>query len=168
MLRDILELEKDPVWNILIRFLVNLTVLFILIRGIYYRHSKKKQNAFPLFLMGIMIFFMCILLKNVELSLGVGFGLFALFSILRFRTRNISTKDMSYFFAIIGISAINSLAQFYHNVRGPVLINSIILLSVLLLEISFRKTKPVKEQPVKEQPVPGQPVTEHSEPETDV
>ena len=91
--------------------------------------------------MGIMIFLMCILLRNVEMSLGVGFGLFALFSILRFRTRNISTKDMSYFFAIIGISAINSLAQFYHPIRGPLLINLLILLSVLFLEISFKKEK---------------------------
>jgi hypothetical protein len=155
MLKDFLALEEDPVWNILIRFLVNLFVLYILIRGIYSRYSKKKQQSFPLFLMGIMIFLMCILLRNVELSLGVGFGLFALFSILRFRTRNISTKDMSYFFAIIGISAINSLAQFYHPIRGPILINLIILGSVLLLEISFKKEKRVKEEPVKEQPVQG-------------
>lgn len=146
MFKDLLAFEEDPVWNILIRFLVNLFVLYILIRGIYSRYSKKKQQSFPLFLMGIMIFLMCILLRNVELSLGVGFGLFALFSILRFRTRNISTKDMSYFFAIIGISAINSLAQFYHPVRGPILINSLILLSVLLLEITFRKEKAPKEQ----------------------
>jgi hypothetical protein len=143
MLKDFLALEEDPVWNILIRFLVNLFVLYILIRGIYSRYSKKKQQSFPLFLMGIMIFLMCILLRNVELSLGVGFGLFALFSILRFRTRNISTKDMSYFFAIIGISAINNL---------------IILGSVVLLEISFKKEKRVKEERVKEEPVKDQPV----------
>jgi hypothetical protein len=152
MLRDFLELEKDPVWNILIRFLVNMFVLFVLIRGIYFKYSKKKRQSFPLFLMGIMIFLMCILLRNVELSLGVGFGLFALFSILRYRTRNISSKDMSYYFAIIGVSAINSLAQFYHPVRGPILINSILLLSVLLLEISFKKHKLKKRQktPAKE------------------
>lgn len=108
--------------------------------------------------MGIMIFLMCILLRNVELSLGVGFGLFALFSILRFRTRNLSAKDMSYFFAIIGISAINSLAQFHHPLRGPILINLIILLSILMLEITFRKNKsqPVKKTPEEEQtPVTG-------------
>jgi hypothetical protein len=155
MFLDLFEFGDDPVWNVLTRFLMNLICLFILIRGIYFRYSKKRQNSFPLFLMGIMIFLMCILLRNVDLSLGVGFSLFALFSILRFRTRNISAKDMSYFFAIIGMSAINSLAQFYHPVRGPILINAIILLSVLLLEISFRKEKPQKEKSLKEQPVPG-------------
>jgi hypothetical protein len=146
MFLDLFEFGDDPVWNVLIRFVVNLICLSILIKGIYVRYSKKKQNAFPLFLMGIMIFLMCILLRNVELSLGVGFSLFALFSILRFRTRNISTKDMSYFFAIIGMSAINSLAQFYNPVRGPILINAIILLSIILLEISFKKEKQPKEE----------------------
>ena len=125
---------------------MNLIGLFILVSGIYFRFSKKRQHSFPLFLMGIMIFLMCILLTNVELSLGVGFGLFALFSILRFRTRNLSAKDMSYFFAIIGMSAINSLAHFYHPIRGPILVNAIILLSVLLLEISFKKEKKPKDQ----------------------
>jgi hypothetical protein len=145
MFSDLFDFADDPLWNILVRFLMNLICLFILIRGIYFRYSKKRQNSFPLFLMGIMIFLMCILLRNVELSLGVGFSLFALFSILRFRTRNISTKDMSYFFAIIGMSAINSLAQFYNPVRGPILINAIILISILLLELSFKKEKKSKE-----------------------
>lgn len=95
--------------------------------------------------MGIMIFMMCILLTNVELSMGVGFSLFALFSILRFRSRNLSAKDISYFFAIIGMSAINSLAIFYNPVRGPILVNAIILLSVFFLEISFKKEKKPKD-----------------------
>jgi hypothetical protein len=145
MFLDLFEFGEDPVWNVLVRFLMNLICLFILIRGIYFRFSKKRQNSFPLFLMGIMIFMMCILLTNVELSMGVGFSLFALFSILRFRSRNLSAKDISYFFAIIGMSAINSLAIFYNPVRGPILVNAIILLSVFFLEISFKKEKKPKD-----------------------
>jgi hypothetical protein len=132
---------QDPIWNILIRFIINLLVLFILIRFIYNRNSKKKDFMFTYFLMGIMIFLMCILLKNVEISLGIGFGLFALFSIIRFRTSNFTVKNMAYFFTVIGTSAINSLAQFPDPVRGPILINGIILLSTFLLEIFFHKKK---------------------------
>jgi hypothetical protein len=143
MFSDLFTVGPDPIWNVLIRFLVNLLVLIILVRGIYYRYSKKKQFSFPFLLMGIMVFILCILLKNIEISLGVGFGLFALFSILRIRSRNMTPKVISYFFAIIGISAINSLAEFYNPVRGPILINSTILLTVFLLEIFFLK-KPKK------------------------
>jgi hypothetical protein len=135
---------QDPIWNILIRFLATLLVLTIVLRGIYYRFNKGLGFIFSYFLMGIMIFFLCILLKNVDISLGIGFGLFALFSILRFRTSNFSIKAMTYFFTVIGISGINALAEFYNPVRGPILINSIIIISILLLELLFRKKKKKK------------------------
>jgi hypothetical protein len=146
MFSNLPEILKDPIWNVLAHFFVNLLVQFILIRGIYYRYTKKKELAFSFFLMGIMIFFMCILLKNVEISLGIGFSLFALFTILRFRSKNLPIKIMTYFFTIIGISAINALAQFDNPVRGTILINSIILISVYLLEISFENVKAHKEE----------------------
>lgn len=140
---------QDPLWDVLIRFLATLLVLTIVLRGIYYRFNKGSEFIFSYFLMGIMIFFLCILLKNVDISLGIGFGLFALFSILRFRTSNFSIKAMTYFFTVIGISGINALAEFYNPVRGPIVINSIIIISILLLELSFRKKKKKKKSSLK-------------------
>jgi hypothetical protein len=139
MFTDLFAFGEDPIWDVLIRFVVNLVVMFILIRGIFYRYYKKRDFSFVLFLMGIMIFLLCVLLKQSELSMGVGFGLFGLFSILRFRSKNLDFKAMAYFFVTIGISAINALGTFYNPVRGPILINTVILLSVFLLEISFPK-----------------------------
>lgn len=131
--------EQDPIWNVLIRFAVTLIIEFIAIRLIYFRYSKKNRNVFSFFLMGIMIFLVCILLKTVEIQLGVALGLFAIFAILRFRSRNLGLRDMTYFFTILGISVINAMASFYHPVRGVVLINGVILLSLLILEFFFHK-----------------------------
>jgi hypothetical protein len=89
--------------------------------------------------MGIMIFLVCILLKTVDIQLGIALGLFAIFAILRFRSRNLSFRDMTYFFTVIGIAVINSMAVFYKPVRGMILINGIVILSVLLLEFFFNK-----------------------------
>jgi phosphoglycerol transferase MdoB-like AlkP superfamily enzyme len=139
MFADLLGLGNDPIWDVLIRFLIDLIALFILIRVIFYRYTKKKDYSFVLFLMGIMIFMMCILLQHADISMGVGFGLFGLFSILRYRSKNMDFKTLAYFFTTIGISAINALGQFYDPMRGPILINSVILLSVFILEISFPK-----------------------------
>jgi len=47
---------------------------------------------------------------------------------------------MAYFFTVIGISVINAMADFYHPVRGTIVINAIIILSVFLLEKSFNRT----------------------------
>jgi hypothetical protein len=146
MMTDALAIGKDPLWDTLIRFLIDLAALFVLIRVIYYRYSDKKDFCFVLFLMGIMIFLMCILLQHADISIGVGFGLFALFSVLRFRTKNLDFRPMAYLFTSVGISAVNSLAIFYHPIRGPILINGIILLSVFLLEISMPKDQKSKKE----------------------
>ncbi len=98
-----------------------------------------SEGFSPFFQMGIMIFLVCVLLKTVEIQLGIALGLFAIFAILRFRSRNLSLREMTYFFTVIGIAVINSMATFYHPVRGTFLINLIIILSTLVLEILFNK-----------------------------
>jgi hypothetical protein len=139
MSTDLIALGPDPLWNILLRFLITLVVLFIVIRLIYFRYSKNEGNVFSFFLMGVMIFLVCVLLKSVEIQLGMALGLFAIFSILRFRSRNLSLRAMTYFFTVIGVSVINSMATFPKPVRGTILINSIIILTLIILEFFFHK-----------------------------
>lgn len=122
----------NTVWAVLIRFAGNLLILFLLIKVLYFRYSKKEQFMFTFFLIGISVFFICSMLKDIRIELGMGLGLFAIFSILRFRTRNFSVKDMAYTFTTIGISVINSVAEF--PVIGLIIINMIIILSVFVLE----------------------------------
>ena len=131
--------EHDPIWSVLIHLLVTLLVLFIVIRLIYYRYTRNERRVFSFFQMGIMIFLVCILLKSVEIQLGIALGLFAIFAILRFRSRNLSMRDMTYFFTVIGISVINAMATFYNPVRGMIVINLIIILSTFILEVFFNK-----------------------------
>jgi ABC-type uncharacterized transport system fused permease/ATPase subunit len=131
--------DQDPIWSVLVSLLVTLLVLFIVIRLIYFRYSRNERRVFSFFQMGIMIFLVCILLKTVEIQLGIALGLFAIFAILRFRSRNLSMRDMTYFFTVIGISVINAMATFYNPVRGMIVINAVIILSTLILEVFFNK-----------------------------
>lgn len=139
MIAESLINTADPLWEALIRLAINEVVLFVIIRLVYNRYSDNKGNLFSFFLMGTIIFTLCILLKDVELQMGMALGLFAVFSIIRYRTRNMAIKDMSYLFTVIGISAINALLDFPHPVRGTILVNSIIIITIFLLEISFKK-----------------------------
>jgi len=138
----------------LIRLAINTAVLFIIIKLLYNRYSNKKGNLFAFFLMGTMIFLLCIVLKDVELQMGMALGLFAIFSIIRYRTRNMVIKDMAYLFTVIGISALNALLDYPNPVRGTILVNLIVILTIFLLEISFKKAekkKVVKEVAVKKE-----------------
>ena len=131
--------HSPTLWGILLRFALNLISLLILIRILYFKYSKKEKFMFTFFLIGIIVFFICALLKDIGMGMGLGFGLFAIFSILRFRTRNFSVKDMAYIFTTIGISVINSMSMQEVPIFGYLIINIIIIVSVFILEEHLRK-----------------------------
>ena len=133
-------LLEQSLTGIMIRFIFNLIVLFILIRLVYYKYEKKEEYVFSFFMVGIIIFLLTSLLGTVDIQLGMALGLFAIFAILRFRTVNYTAKDMTYVFTVIGVSVVNSLANIPPPVVGALLVNSIIVISALLLEI-FLKNK---------------------------
>ena len=113
MFKDFFNLDNTQFWAIIERFAINLVFLFLLIRVVYYRYSNKPSYVFSFFLMGIVIFILGsmlpIVFNSAVAQLGMAIGLFAIFTILRFRTRNLNIKDMAYIFTVIAISAVNSL-----------------------------------------------------------
>jgi Domain of unknown function (DUF4956) len=137
------NLNHPDFWGILLRFTINTIFLVILIRGVYFRYSKKEKFLFTFFLMGITVFFITSMLKSVFIEFGMAVGLFAIFAILRFRTRNFGLKDMAYIFTTIGISVINSLKLVGFPVLGVIIFNILIVLSAILLEEFARKNSTV-------------------------
>ena len=129
-----LILSSDTVWGILLRFSINVVFIIVLVWVIYFRYTKKEKFLFTFFLIGVVVFFVSSIMRRVDIGLGLAFGLFAIFGILRFRTRNFSLKDMSYLFATIGISVINSLGMMVLPLTGILVINAIILISAFVLE----------------------------------
>lgn len=126
---------EDTLFSIFVRFLINLVVIIVLNKLIYYRFSRKEENLFSFLLMGIVIFMLVSLMEVVDVKIGIALGLFALFAIIRFRTTNMSAKDMTYFFTTIGVSIINSQAQMDPPLLGALLVNSVVLISALTLEM---------------------------------
>jgi len=128
------NLNNPDFFGILLRFFINLIFIFILIRLIYFRYSRKEKFLFTFFLMGITVFFITSMLKSVFIEFGMAVGLFAVFAILRFRTRNFSLKDMSYIFTTIGLSVINSLKLVGFPVLGVIIFNIFVIISAVILE----------------------------------
>ena len=90
----------------------------------------------------IVIFLISFLLNKVELSMGAAFGLFAVFSMLRYRTEDISIKDMSYLFLVIAIGLVAAVTKIKDTSDGYEylflgLINTIVILSAYLFESSL-------------------------------
>lgn len=92
-----------------IRLLINIIVLYVIIRMLYYPKTKRKDYLFTYFLIGTITFFLCFGLKKLDIDTGMGLGLFAIFGIIRYRTDAIEIKEMTYLFLVIGLSVVNAM-----------------------------------------------------------
>lgn len=129
-----MHLFNEDLWPLVFKFALDAVVVFILIRLIYYPVHRKKENLFTYFIFNVLIFFLCILMNNVKLSMGFGFGLFAIFSVIRYRTEQIEVKDMTYLFAVITLAVLNALASKSVSLAELLFTNLVILVLVFLLE----------------------------------
>ncbi len=102
-------LKRDDFRLLLIRGVWNFLMTYILVRHIYFPLTKNKEYFFVYFVFSVIIFFLSYLMNSVKLSAGFGFGLFAVFAILRYRTDQIPIKEMTYLFIVITIAVINAV-----------------------------------------------------------
>ncbi|MBA7555445.1 hypothetical protein ES705_48107 [subsurface metagenome] len=120
---------------LVIRFSFNLLVIGIIVRGLYYSVTRKKNYLFSFMLISTVVFFICFMLKSItEFSFAFALGLFAIFGIIRYRTNPIPIKEMTYLFVVIGISVINGLSS--ANISYPELVftNTVTIIIVYFLE----------------------------------
>ena len=122
-----------------IRFLINALALAIIILKIYQPTRRDQEYIFTYLIFGPVVFFMVNLFAQTQLGVGFAFGLFAVFSILRYRTTTIPVKEMTYMFTVISISVINAISTDSMVWSNLVIINLIIIGIVYLTEKSFYK-----------------------------
>jgi len=116
------------------RFALNMVVILILVRWLYYSTTKRKEYLFTYILISSLIFLLCYLLAGVKIQIGFALGLFAIFGIIRYRTSSIPIKEMTYLFLIIGVSIINALADTKTSVAEVLFTNFVIIVITFCME----------------------------------
>jgi len=114
--------------------IINLIFSLIVVRGIYYQHRRTQDYVFTFMAFSVVVYLIMGLFTSVELSIGAGFGLFALFSVLRYRTDTVPIREMTYLFVIIALPIINSILFTGGQYVNLVLSNVMVLLVLWLLE----------------------------------
>ncbi len=74
------------------------------------------------------------MMRNTQLEIGVAFGLFAVFSILRYRTLNVGVMDMAYLFLIISVGVINAMSNENVSIAEILFANFLIVTVIYVLE----------------------------------
>ena len=120
--------------EMLIRFTFNLIVAYVIIKLIYHRDHKGNDFVFTYFMFNSLIFFFAYILGNLDVNIAFGFGLFAVFAILRYRTDPIPIKEMTYLFIVITIGVINALSANNVAFSEVLFANAAIVVLTYLLE----------------------------------
>ena len=120
--------------NFLLGFLVNFIVAVIIVRLIYYPRTKDKRYVFTYLTFSTVIYFVVSLMTNITIGIGVGFGLFAIFRIVRYRTEPMPVREMTYLFVLMSLPVMNSSGMLQTAWPQLIIANAVIILVLWLLE----------------------------------
>lgn len=113
---------------------INLVVALIIVRFIYYPVTQDKTYVFTFLAFNTVIYFVLGMMTSTTLSVGVGFGLFAIFSVLRYRTDEMPIREMTYLFIVIALPVMNSVVMSGSGTAWLLMANGAIVGLLFVLE----------------------------------
>lgn len=120
-----------------LKLLMNLVFTLAIIRFIFYPIYKDRDYIFTTLMINVSVFLVCFLLGSIKLKIGFAFGLFAVFSIIRYRTEQIPIREMTYMFIVIIIAVINSISDKSISLSELLLANTAILITIYIIENNY-------------------------------
>lgn len=146
---DIFSLSiSEPFVAMLIRLAVCIVVNLVIVDRLYYKKSRRRDFYFTFMLISLaiffLVFFMIFVLEDMKAktSIGIGIGLFGIFSIMRYRTDAMPVREMTYLFVIISLSVVNAIAASVSIVE--LLVTNIIVVAAIWLCEHRLKLEPSK------------------------
>ena len=89
-------------------------------------------------LMTVAIFFLVYFMMGMDrgkATMGVGLGLFGIFSIMRYRTDAMPVREMTYLFLIVCLSVVHAMAESY----GELIVVDVLTVSAIIVcELRFK------------------------------
>lgn len=129
--------EAPSLMDLAIRLVFNSFVAYVILHHIYKQYNKKKTFIFNLFIFNLIIFGLSTVLTRIDLSVGSGFGLFAIFTMMRYRSEQINMKDMAYLLIMIGLGFINSAGYDVVGYEEILFLNAVVVGVVFGLERAY-------------------------------
>ena len=124
--------------NTLIRFAICLVVNWGIIHFLYFKKSNRRDFYFTFALMTVAIFFLVYFMMGMErgkATMGVGLGLFGIFSIMRYRTDAMPVREMTYLFVIVCLSVVHAMADNYAELIS---VDVLTILAIITCEKRFK------------------------------
>ena len=130
----------------LLKFLTCVVVNFIIVDRLYYQKSHRRDFYFTFMLMTVAIYFLVYCMMGMErgkATMGVGLGLFGIFSIMRYRTDAMPVREMTYLFVIICLSVVHAMEENFFEL-AIVDVVTIFAITICEMRLKVQQTKLVQ------------------------
>lgn len=114
------------------RLLIDLLAIYVFAIAIYFRRHARKDLAVVFAFFNIGLFVVITSISNSNVAAAIGFGLFAMLSIIRLRSEPFRNRELGYFFGSLVLGMVNGIgAQEYPVILA---LNGLILASIYVLD----------------------------------
>jgi len=150
------ELFSTGFLDTLLRFVLCFLVNWFIVKFLYFKKSKRRDFFFTFIIISVAIFFLVYLMMGMDrgkATMGVGLGLFGIFSIMRYRTDTMPVREMTYLFVVVCLSVVHAMADSIGvDINGKMIgtpitellvIDAIVIASIIVFERTL-KVEPSK------------------------
>ena len=113
-MNELKEMFSPDFGDTLLRFALCYLVNWIIVNFLYFRKAKRRDFFFTFMIISVAIFFLVYLMMGMDrgkATMGVGLGLFGIFSIMRYRTDAMPVREMTYLFVVVCLSVVHAMAD---------------------------------------------------------
>jgi len=122
-----------------IDLLVDVLAIFLMAYMLYFRRHRRADLLLAYVTLNIGIFVAMSLLGTVRVDIALGFGLFAILSIIRLRSSTVTQQEVAYYFVALVMGLVNGM-----NLSDRVLV---VLVNALMLVTMFVvDSRPLRER----------------------
>ena len=145
------EMFSPDFGDTLLRFALCYLVNWIIVNFLYFKKAKRRDFFFTFMIISVAIFFLVYLMMGMDrgkATMGVGLGLFGIFSIMRYRTDAMPVREMTYLFVVVCLSVVHAMADTLGvNAAGVMIgtplvellvIDVVVILSIVFFERSLK------------------------------
>ena len=150
------ELFSTGFFDTLLRFALCFLVNWFIVKFLYFKKSRRRDFFFTFIIISVAIFFLVYLMMGMDrgkATMGVGLGLFGIFSIMRYRTDTMPVREMTYLFVVVCLSVVHAMAESMGvDANGKMIgtplmellvIDAIVIISIVMFERTL-KVEPSK------------------------
>lgn len=107
-------------------FLLDVIAILVLTFGLYFPRHRRKDMVVAYLTVNLGLLAVTAALGSAEVSLGIGFGLFAVLSIIRLRSSELDQQEVAYYFAALALGLLGGVV-FVPEWLSPVLMGVVLL-----------------------------------------